>query len=72
MCGENHERRTDDIEALSEWLGSLQITNKTLNKTTEQSDEEMSVAIALVTTNMNRQAVMPKSMVLDVMGCFGH
>ena len=32
----------------------------------------MSVAIAPVTTNMNRQAVMPKSMVLDVMGRFGH
>ena len=72
MCGENHERRTDDVEVLSEWLGSLQITNKTSNKTTEQSDEEMSVAIAPVTTNMNRQAVMPKSMVLDVMGRFGH
>jgi len=40
MCCVDHERRTkmssrrmNDIEVLSEQLGSLQITNKTLDKT---------------------------------------
>jgi len=64
-CGENYKRRTDDLEALSERLGSLQITNKTLDETIEQSDKVMSVVSASVTMNMNEQAVMPKNMVPD-------
>ena len=55
----------DNIEVLSEQLGSLQITNKTLDETTEQSDEAMSVALVPMTINMNKQAIIPKSMVPD-------
>jgi len=58
-------RRTDDIETLSEQLGSLQITNETLDKTMEQSDKAMSVVPVPVTTNTNEQAIMPKNMVPD-------
>jgi len=36
-----------------------------LDETIEQSDKAMSVAPVPVTTNMNKQAVMPKNMVLD-------
>jgi len=43
----------------------LQITNKALEKIYKQSDEEMSVALVLATTNNNKQAVMPKNMVPD-------
>jgi len=46
-------KRTDNIEALSEWLGSLQITNKISDKTMEQSDEAMSVVLVPVTMNTN-------------------
>jgi len=56
-------RRMDNIEVLSERLGFLQITNKTLDKTTEWSDEAMSIAPAPVITNTNKQAVIPKNMV---------
>ena len=55
----------DNIEVLSEWLESLQITNKTSDKTIEQSDKVMSVALVPVTTNMNKQAVIPKNMIPD-------
>ena len=55
-------RQTDDIEALSEKLGSLQIMNKALEETSKQSDEETSVALALVTMN-NRQAIISKNIV---------
>ena len=58
-------RRTDNIEVLLEWLGSLQITNKILDETIEQLDKAMSVVPAPVTMNMNEQAVMPKNIVLD-------
>jgi len=37
-----------------------------LDKTTEQLDEVMSVAPVLVMTNTNKQAVMPKNIVLDL------
>ena len=40
------------IEALSEWLGSLQIINEILDKTIEQSDE--AIYVALVIMNMNK------------------
>ena len=39
-------RWTDDIEVLSERLGSLKIMNKALSKTNEWSDKEMSVVPA--------------------------
>ena len=46
-------RWIDDIEALSERLGSLQIMNKVLEETYKQSDEEMSAASAPATMNNN-------------------
>jgi len=52
-------------EVLLEQLGSLQITNKTSDKTMEWSDEAISVALVPVTTNMNKQAIMPKNIVSD-------
>ena len=58
-------RRIDNIEALSEWLESLQIMNKTSDETIERLDKVMSVALAQVTENINRQIVMPKSIVPD-------
>ena len=57
--------RTDNIEVLSERLGSLQIMNKASEETYKQSDKEMSVAPAPAMTNNNGQAVMLKSMVPD-------
>ena len=53
-------QRTDNIEALLERLGSLKITNKTSNKTNEQSDEEISVVPVPVTMNNNVQTIIPK------------
>jgi len=58
-------KREDDIEALSKRLESLQITNKA-SEEYKQSDTEMLTASASAPmTNMNEQAVMLKSMVLD-------
>ena len=58
-------KREDDIEALSERLESLQITNEA-SEEYKQSDTEMLTAPAPVPmTNMNEQAVMLKSMVSD-------
>ena len=55
----------NDIEALSERLGSLQIIEEASSKY-EQMDIEMSSAPALVVaTNENIQIGMPKNMVLD-------
>ena len=56
-------KRIGNIEVLLEQLGSLQITNKTLDKTMEQSNEAMSVVPVLATMNMNEQAVLPKNIV---------
>jgi len=36
-----------------------------LDEITEQSDEAMSVALVPMTINMNKQAIIPKSMVPD-------
>jgi len=55
-------RRTNDIEALSERLGSLQINKEASSN--EQTDTEMLTAPA-VTLAVNESAVMPRSMVLD-------
>ena len=59
-------RRTNDIEALSERLGSLQIT-KEASTNDEQMNTEMSTAPALmvVTGQENVQAGLPKNMILD-------
>jgi len=51
----------NDIEILSEQLGSLQIIEKALNEY-KQTDIEILAASA---TNKNIQAIMPKSMVPD-------
>ena len=56
-------KRIGNIEALSEQLGSLQITNKTLDKIMEQSNEAMSVVPVLATMNTNKQDVLLKNMV---------
>ena len=72
MCGVDHKmnkmslRQTDDIEILSKRLESLKITNEVSSKTNEQSDEEMSIAPAPAMTNNNVQAIIPKSIVLDL------
>jgi len=60
-------RRTDDIEVLSERLGSLQINKETTTDEYEQTDTEMSVAPATMAAAVseNIQAGLPKSMVLD-------
>jgi len=58
-------RRTDDTEALLKQLRSLQITNKTLDETMQQSDEAMFVVPVPMTMNMNKQAVISKNMVLE-------
>jgi len=60
-------RRTNDIEALSEQLGSLQINEEALTSEYEQTDTEMSVAQATMAAAVseNIQAGLPKNMVLD-------
>ena len=50
-----------NIEALSEWLGSLQITEKASERTTEYDKEILTV---LVTQNIG-QVELPKSMIPD-------
>jgi len=59
-------RRTEDIETLSEQLGSLQIT-KEVSTNDKQMDIEMSTAPApiAVTGQENIQAGLLKNMVLD-------
>ena len=60
-------RRTNDIKALSEWLESLQITEKASNKD-KRTDTEMSTALAPAlapAVNKNGQVGMPKNMVPD-------
>ena len=48
---------TNNIEALLERLGFLQITNKVLEEIYKQSDEEMSTVLVLVMTNNNVQVL---------------
>jgi len=45
-------RRTNNIEVLSEWLGSLQIIEKASNNY-KQTDTEISVALAPVAISKN-------------------
>ena len=60
-------RRTNDIEVLSERLGSLQINKETSTEEYERADTEMSLAPATVAAaaSENVQAGLPKSMVPD-------
>jgi len=54
----------NEIEALSERLGFLQITKEVSSKY-EQTDTEMLIAPVPVPTMNNRQTTIPKSMVPD-------
>jgi len=54
----------NDIETLSERLGSLQIIEEALNEY-KQIDTEMSTIPVLAPANENIQTVIPKSMVPD-------
>ena len=60
-------RRTNNIEALSERLGFLQINEEASTSKYKQTDTEMSVvpATAATAVSENIQAGLPKSMVLD-------
>jgi len=60
-------RRTNEIEALLERLGSLQITEDASDEYKQTTTEEMSVAPApaAVTNSKNVQAGVPKNMVPD-------
>jgi len=59
-------RRTNDIEALLEQLRSLQIIEEASSEYEQTTPEEISTALApAVIVNENRQAGMPKNMVLD-------
>ena len=57
-------RRMNDIEALSEQLESLQITEEASDDY-KQMDTEMSLAPVPATINKNVQAMMSKNMVPD-------
>ena len=60
-------RRTNNIEALSEQLGSLQINKEASTSKYEQTDTEMSVAHATIAAavSKNIQAELLKNIVLD-------
>ena len=60
-------RRTNDLEALSERLGSLRITDEASSETSKRTDTEMSTAPAPMAVEIggNVLAGMPKSMVPD-------
>jgi len=60
-------RRTNEIETLSERLGSLQITEEASDDYEQTTTEEMSVAPvpAAVANSKNVQAGLPKNMVPD-------
>ena len=57
----------NDLEALSERLGSLRITDEASNKTSEQTNTEMSTAPASMAIEIGRNVLveMPKNMVPD-------
>ena len=69
ICREDKtsSRRTDDVEALSMRLGSLQINEETSTDEYEQTDTEMSTAPVPMAIEIsgNGSAGLPKSMVLD-------
>ena len=59
-------RRTNNIEALSEQLGSLQITEEASDKYEQTTTEDMLVALAAAAASKNVQAGLPKNMVPDL------
>ena len=72
MCGIDYKRRTktsskrtDNIEVLSERLESLQIINKA-SEEYKWSDIDMSTVPVPASMMNNKQATMPKSIVLDL------
>ena len=56
----------NNIKVLLERLESMKIMNKASSRINKQSDKEMSVAPVLAITSNNIQAVMSKSIVLDL------
>jgi len=58
-------RRMNNIKALSEQLGSLQITEEA-SSNYKQTDIEMSVAPAPAAISENVQTGIPKNMILDL------
>jgi len=58
-------RRTNDIEVLSERLGSLQITEEASNKDKRMDTKMLTALVLAVTVNENGQAGIPKNMVPD-------
>ena len=70
ICQEDKmsSRRTDDIEALSVRLGSLQIDEGNSTDKYERTDTEMSTAPAPMAVEIDRNVSvgLPKSMVLDL------
>ena len=60
-------RQTDDIEALSERLGSLQITEEASDEYKQTTTENMSTAPVPIVgiSQENGQAGLPKNMVPD-------
>ena len=60
-------RRTNDIETLSEQLGSLQIMEEASSKYKQTTTKEMSVVLAPAAAGVseNIQAGLLKNMVLD-------
>jgi len=61
-------RRTNNIKALSERLGSLQIIEEASDEYKQTTTEEMSIAPApaAVANSENVQAGLPKNMILDL------
>ena len=59
------QHQENNIEVLLEWLRSLRITEEDTSKETMEYTAKMSVALALATAQ-NKQAIMPKSIVLDL------
>jgi len=58
-------RRTDNIEILSEQLESLQIMNKASEEYKWSDIEMLTTPVPASMINMNKQAIISKSMVLD-------
>ena len=60
-------RKTNDIEAISERLGSLQITEDASSEYERTTTEEMSAAPAPIAAEIGKNilAAMPKNMVPD-------
>ena len=55
----------NNLETLSKWLGLLKITEEEASSRTTEIETIEEMSTALVPAIQNKQAVMPKSMVLD-------